>query len=112
MHKKLRWILLTVLVYFIVMSGDRVFLLFTSGHLKGISKNVPATFWMGVRYDLRELGILAVIMLLLSAIPFFNPFKTNSGKKFWIGFLSIVSVLVVFIYVIDALHFDYLAHRL
>jgi len=112
MHKRLTWILLTVLLFFIVMSGDRLFLLFTSGFLHGISTNLFHVLVLGTRYDLRELGILAVVMLLLGFIPFLDPFRSSFGKKFWLGLLSVLSALVVFIYVIDAMHFDYLSQRL
>jgi len=112
MNKKIRWILLTLLVYFFVMTAGRLFLLFTSGYLHGINKNIFNALWLGTRYDLRELGILTVLMLFIPLIPFLDPFKTSSAKKFWIGLLSLLSVLVVFMYVIDALHFDYLAQRL
>lgn len=112
MHKKLRWILLTTLLFFTVMSIDRFFLLFTSTYLHGISKNLFSAIWLGARYDFRDLGILAIVMLMLSFIPLFDPFKSPAGKKFWIGLLSFLSVFVVFIYVVDIIHFDYLAQRL
>ena len=112
MSRKISWILLTTLVFFVAISCDRFFLLFTSGHLQGMQSNVPKALWLGARYDLRDLGILAVVMQLISFIPFLNPFKSPFGRKFWIGLLSLLTVFVVFIYVIDAMHFDYLAQRL
>jgi phosphoglycerol transferase MdoB-like AlkP superfamily enzyme len=112
MHKKLRWILLTILVFFIAITSDRFFLLFTSGYFHGLSSNIFKALWLGARYDLRQTGVLAVVMLLLSAIPFSDPFKSAFGKKFWTVFLSMLSVLVVFIYVMDVMHFDYLSQRL
>ncbi|MCD6013498.1 MAG: synthase family protein [Flavipsychrobacter sp.] len=94
------------------MSIDRLFLLFSSGYLHGIAKSPLSAFWLGMRYDLREIGILAVLMLLLPLIPFLNPFRSSFGKKFWLIFLAILSVVAITFYVIDALHFDYLAQRL
>jgi phosphoglycerol transferase MdoB-like AlkP superfamily enzyme len=112
MNKKIRWILLTLLTYFTVMTAGRLFLLFTSGYLHGISKNLFKALWLGTRYDLRELGILTVLMVVIPLVPFLDPFKTSFAKKFWICLLSVLSVAVVFMYVIDAMHFDYLAQRL
>lgn len=112
MHQKIRWILLTCLLFLIIMSLDRVFLLFSSGYLQGIHKNLSGAFWLGLRYDLREIGILAVLMLLFSLIPTLNPFRSVPGKKFWMALLSLLSVAAISFYVIDALHFDYLAQRL
>jgi len=101
-----------VLVFFIVMACDRFFILFSSGYLHGVTHNLFRALALGTRYDLRELGILAVVMLLFSLIPFLDPFRSAVGKKFWVGLLSVLSVLVVFTYVIDAMHFDYLGQRL
>ncbi len=112
MNKKFHWILLTIFVFFIVMWVDRIFLFFTSGYLHGVSKNIFKTLWLGTRYDFREIGILGVIILLLALIPPLDPFRAGFGRKFWIGLLSVLSVVVVSVYVIDAIHFDYLAQRL
>lgn len=112
MHIKIRWILLISVVFFTLMSIDRIYLLSITGYLTNINTGVLNTLWLGARYDLRETGILALFMMLLSFVPFLNPFKSGFGKKFWLWLLSILTVLVVFIYVADTLHYDYLTQRL
>ena len=112
MHQRILWILKICFLFFILMTADRLFLLFSSGYLHGITKHIFSALWLGTRYDLREIGILAVVMMLLSFIPVLNPFNRVPGKKFWVGLLSVLSVIIVLLYVIDALHFDYLSQRL
>ncbi len=112
MRKKQTWILLTVITFFVIMSADRLFLLFTSAHLNGISKNIFSALWLGMRYDLRELGIVAFVMLILSFFRFLDPFRSGIGRKVWLVILSVISVVAVLVYVADTLHFDYLAQRL
>lgn len=112
MHRRILWILLTCCVFFILMEADRVFLLFSSGYLRGIAKSPADALWLGARYDLRELGILAIVMLLLSFVPVMDPFRSASGKKIWLVVLSSLALASVIFYIADALHFDYLAQRL
>lgn len=112
MRKKLQWILLTAATYFILFSLGRLYLFATSGHLSGITAGLPRAFVLGARYDLREIGILSAAMLLLSMFPFLNPFRSKAARKIWIILFSIISILTVFIFVADVLHFDYLRQRL
>ena len=112
MNKRLRWIIYTSVVFFIVSTLDRLALLYTSAHLHDIQGHTSGAFLLGARYDLREIGIVAVLMLLLGFIPLFDPFRSSFGRKFWSILLSIVSVVAIFLYVADMMHFEYLAQRL
>jgi phosphoglycerol transferase MdoB-like AlkP superfamily enzyme len=71
-----------------------------------------SAFLMGLRLDLRVVSILGLFMLLLSAIPFFNPFRNRSTGRWWNIFLSFVFLLILFFYVVDFFHYDYLKQRL
>jgi phosphoglycerol transferase MdoB-like AlkP superfamily enzyme len=87
--------------------------LVSSAHLSGISTGgIPGALLLGARYDLREICILSAAMLLLPLFPFLDPFRSKSGRRIWIVLFSIISVLTVFLYVCDVLHFDYLGQRL
>lgn len=112
MNRKFSWVLFTLLIFFFMMTADRLFLFFTSGYFRGVGKNRFQTLLLGARYDLRELGVLCILMLLLPLIRFLDPFRSAAGRRFWLGLLSILSVAVVVFYVIDAMHFEYLAQRL
>lgn len=94
------------------MALDRVVLLFASGYMRNVSGNIFQALWLGTRYDLRELGILALIMMAFPWIPIFNPFKSSFARKFWSGLLGLLTLILVLLYIIDFIHFDYLAQRL
>jgi phosphoglycerol transferase MdoB-like AlkP superfamily enzyme len=112
MNRKLYWILLTLLIFFVAMTTGRLFLFFSSGFFHGLSRNILWAFALGARYDFRELGILAVLMILLPLIRPLDPQRSNSGRKIWTILLSVLSILLVFLYIVDTMHFDYLAQRL
>jgi len=56
----------------------------------------PAVMWMGIRYDMREIGIMAVLMILLSAVPFLHPFYSRFGRKFHFALWFIALIVFLF----------------
>lgn len=108
--KLLRWIFSVVLVLLLVMSLAR-FIFYFSYNPPGKPFSGSA-FIMGLRFDARIACIAGLLMLLLCAFPFLNPFKNNRARRFWNIFLPAVFVLLVLLYVIDYYHFDYLHQRL
>jgi phosphoglycerol transferase MdoB-like AlkP superfamily enzyme len=50
--------------------------------------------------------------MLLTFIPFLNPFKNSSAKKIWNFLLPLLFVILLLFYFIDFYHFDYLHQRL
>jgi phosphoglycerol transferase MdoB-like AlkP superfamily enzyme len=112
MPRYIRWLLFIALVFLLLMSIARITLFFvfkTSG--QSVVRVLPA-FWLGLRYDLRDVGILFVFLLLLGAIPFFRPFERRLGKVVWFTLLGIAAVLLTFIYTVDFGHYSYLSQRL
>jgi hypothetical protein len=108
----MRWLLLIAIVFLVLMSIDRFALYFAfKSPLQHISHMLPA-FWMGVRYDLRDVGILSVLLLIIGAVPFLNPFQSKAGKYVWFTLLWIVAILFVAVYTVDFAHYAYLSQRL
>ncbi|MGN6399451.1 MAG: LTA synthase family protein [Flavisolibacter sp.] len=106
----IRWVS-SVVVIFLLLLG--FFRLFFYAWYKPAHYSFPAdAFVMGLRLDLRVVGILGLLMLLLCAVPFINPFKNYSAKKFWNIFLPLIFLVVLFFYVVDFFHYDYLHQRL
>jgi phosphoglycerol transferase MdoB-like AlkP superfamily enzyme len=70
------------------------------------------SFWLGFRFDAREVGIVCLLLLLTGSIPALHPFKTKAGKTVSLGLVLIFLVSLVFFYMIDFLHFRYLLQRL
>lgn len=110
--RQIRWLLFISLVFLLLMSVARIALFSffkTSGQT--VFHALPA-FWLGVRYDLRDVGILFVFLLFLGTIPLFRPFDRRLGKTVWFTLLGIVTVVLTFIYTVDFGHYSYLSQRL
>ncbi|MFN8251561.1 MAG: LTA synthase family protein [Ferruginibacter sp.] len=108
--KLLRWIFSVVLLLMMMMSLAR-YIFYLSYNPPGKAFSGSA-FIMGLRFDARVAGIIGLLMLLLCAFPFINPFKNHKARRFWNIFLPVVFVLLVLLYVIDYYHYDYLHQRL
>ena len=74
--------------------------------------NVSDSFLLGLRFDLRTIGLILLIVLILGSIPALNPFRTGWTKKFWLILLGLFSFVVCLFYFLDFAHYSYLAQRL
>lgn len=108
----IRWILSITLLSLVTMTIARIALLlvFNTRHYDFYQYLSP--IWLGIRYDLREVGIVGVIILLLGAIRPLNPFITTGGKRFFLITLYIYYFLLFSMYALDFAYFDYLHQRL
>ena len=70
------------------------------------------SFWLGVRFDLRYVGILSLLILITASIPILDPFRQKAGRN-WLFFLvTLAGLWVVFFYCVDFAHYAYLSQRL
>ncbi|MFL5742396.1 MAG: LTA synthase family protein [Flavisolibacter sp.] len=106
----LLWILSIVLLFLAVMILMR-FVFYFSYQPSHYDFPVRA-FVMGLRYDLRAVSILGLLMLILCSIRTLNPFKNPRAKTFWNIFLSLMFFFLLIFYVVDFFHYDYLHERL
>jgi phosphoglycerol transferase MdoB-like AlkP superfamily enzyme len=110
--KTVRLVFATGIIFLLIMSLLRLalFLAFsTQGHR---FMGVIPSFVLGIRYDLRYAGILALFMLLTGSLPFLDPFRTVAGRRFMRVVTGVAAFLLVFFYVVDFAHYSYLAQRL
>jgi phosphoglycerol transferase MdoB-like AlkP superfamily enzyme len=108
--KLLRWIFSVVFVLLAVMTISRL-IIFWSFNPPGKAFSGSA-FMLGLRYDARVVCIIGLVMMLLCAFPFLNPFKNFRAKKIWNILLPLVFIIMVFVLAVDYYHFDYLHQRL
>lgn len=108
--KLLRWIFSVVLIFLFVMTISR-FIIFWSFNPPGKAFSGSA-FILGFRYDARVVCVIGLVIMLLCAFPFLNPFKNFKGKKFWNILLPFVFSIMILVLAIDYYHFDYLHQRL
>ncbi len=106
----LRWILSVALIFLLVMTVSRL-IIFWRFNPPGKAFSGSA-FILGLRYDARVVCIIALVMMLLCAIPVIHPFKNLKAASFWNVLIPIAFILVILVLAIDYYHFDYLHQRL
>jgi phosphoglycerol transferase MdoB-like AlkP superfamily enzyme len=110
--KLTRWILWTGLIFLVLFTLMRLGLFMLSNQQSyGLSK-LGGAFFLGLRYDLRMISILLVIMLILGSIPALHPFTSKAGKRFWMIILGIATLFTLFFFSVDFAHYAYLEQRL
>ncbi|HNA17310.1 MAG TPA: hypothetical protein PK678_12355, partial [Ferruginibacter sp.] len=105
-----RWIVSVLLLFLLLMTLGR-FIIFWKFNPPGKAFSGSA-FIMGLRFDARVVCVIGLLMLLLCAIPYINPFKNSRAKTFWNIFLPVLFLLMILVLAIDYYHFDYLHQRL
>jgi len=110
--KLIRWILWTGLIFLVLFTLMRLGMFFLSNQQSYPLSHLGASFLLGLRYDLRMICILLLVMLILGSIPALHPFTSLRGKKFWMVLLGIVSFFVLFFFTVDFAHYAYLEQRL
>ena len=108
--KLLRWIFSVLLILLVVMTISRL-IIFWKFNPPGKAFTGSA-FIMGFRFDARVISIIGLVMMLLCAIPFLNPFKNFKAKKIWNVLIPMLFIIMVLVLAIDFYHFDYLHQRL
>lgn len=110
--KLTRWILWTGLIFLVLFTLMRLGLFILSNQQSyGLSK-LGGAFFLGLRYDLRMISILLVVMLILGSIPALHPFTSKAGKKFWMIILGLTTLFALFFFSVDFAHYAYLEQRL
>lgn len=70
------------------------------------------SFWMGFRYDAREVSIVCLLLLVTGSLPFLHPFRNRTGERVALMILLLSLLMIIVFYVIDFLNFRYLLQRL
>ena len=105
-----RWILSVMFGFLVTMTIFR-FLFFFSYNQPGKPFS-GSSFLMGLRFDLKFVCIMGLVMLVACSIPFLNPLRNSIGKKIWLVLLPLVFTATVLFYTIDYYYYDYLQQRL
>ncbi|AXY78225.1 alkaline phosphatase family protein [Paraflavitalea soli] len=108
----IRWMLWTgfiLLILFTLMRWGLYLFFNKQGNSLG---ELSKTFFLGLRFDLRTISIVLLIMLVIGSFRWLHPFVGQRGKRFWTIFLYIVVFLFLFLFVVDFAHYAYLVQRL
>src|SRR4051812_35442544 len=110
--KLVRWILSVGLIFLLTFTLMRLGLFFMSDKGVNSTGKLSSAFFLGLRYDLRYISILLLVMLVLGSIRFLHPFISNRGRIFWMVILALVTVFILIFFAVDFAHYAYLQQRL
>lgn len=98
------------IILLIIMTLARIgsYLYFTSHN----EQNLLSAFVLGLRFDLRTISLILLVILIVGSIRFLKPFNSRRHRNTWVVILSIIFTVLVFFYVIDFAHYSYLNQRL
>jgi phosphoglycerol transferase MdoB-like AlkP superfamily enzyme len=107
-----RWLLSIGLIFLVLFTCMRLglFLFFSKqGHSFGQLGN---TFFLGLRYDLRSISLILLPILVLGSFSALHPFQNRQARVCWMILLSLVTLFVLFFFMVDFSHYAYLVQRL
>ncbi|CAN5426281.1 hypothetical protein BH10BAC3_BH10BAC3_26400 [soil metagenome] len=97
--KTIRWIVVCAILLLILLTAYRycINLLFPN-LFAGIKTGLGNAFWYGLRFDVRIVGGLTLLMFLLSFYPGKHYFRSEEGKKvaLWVYGFFITMILVFY----------------
>ena len=108
----IRFIVAMALFFFVLMFVLRiaVYGYFAPAGLHGA--DIARSFWLGFRFDAREVGVVCLLLLIFGSVPALDPFSGKAGKIVAFSIVSIFLIALIVLYVFDFLHFRYLLQRL
>ena len=108
----LRWSLYTGIFFLILMSILRLIFFTWFNHLGLSWKEAGPSFLLGMRYDLRMVCVLMMVLIIFGSIIYFHPFRNGRSRTLWFWIMGLVSICFVFFYIVDFIHYAYLSQRL
>jgi phosphoglycerol transferase MdoB-like AlkP superfamily enzyme len=110
--KLIRFILILALVLILLMTLMRLALYLFFPNQGNDFSILSHSFLLGLRYDLRAVSIIMLIILLFGSVGKLNPFNSNMARKIWLNLLGAIILFLLFFYTVDFAHFSYLNQRL
>jgi phosphoglycerol transferase MdoB-like AlkP superfamily enzyme len=108
----IRWIVSLAIFLLVAMTVLRAGAWFMFARARVPLGQSGAAFSLGFRFDARIVASAMLPLLVLGSFPFFDPFKSTFGRRFWFSLLGLFSGSLLIFYVADFLHFSYLNQRL
>ena len=105
--KTIQWIIKIFIIYLCMFTAFRIatVILFKPNTI-GVMQLWPS-FWLGLKYDLRWIAIVLSPIIVLSIFKRFSPFHSVRTKKVWTIYLSVITLLIMFVYGADFGNFSY-----
>jgi phosphoglycerol transferase MdoB-like AlkP superfamily enzyme len=107
----IQWIVLTGFIFLLLMSLLRLSLVLSFNHPKHL-QGLLAAFVLGLRYDLRIVGIVSLLVFLIGSFKALNPIQKKAGRAISFSLWTLFIIALCFFYAIDFPHYAYLSQRL
>ncbi len=106
----IRWIFTVALFFLVLMLLLRIAAWISFAPTGLHTADAIKSFWLGFRFDAREVSVVCLLMLLTGLL--LDPFTRKAGKTLMFSILGIFLAALIILYVFDFLHFRYLLQRL
>lgn len=110
--KLIQWIISVGFIFLVLFTLMRIGLFAFFSRQNHSLGDVKDAFFLGLRYDLRIISLILVVMLVLGSITWLSPFRNRRAGNIWTGVLAVVTTLVLLLFMIDFAHYAYLVQRL
>lgn len=107
----IQWITLSGFSLLIVMFLLRLVFYFVYPPAVETPKILDA-FVLGLRYDLRIVSIVTLVVFIFGSIPPLNPVEKKAGKRIAFTLFTIFCVLIALFYTVDFANYAYLKQRM
>src|SRR5216684_3508394 len=96
--KLIRLIFAVGIIFLLIMSLLRLFLFLFFGKQGHSFEEVLSSFVLGLRFDMRYVGILSALLLITGSLPFLQPFRKPAGRKWALFLIGLSGFLIIFFY--------------
>jgi phosphoglycerol transferase MdoB-like AlkP superfamily enzyme len=110
--KTVQWIVKIFTIYLLIFTAFRIATVIFFKPDDTPWTELGPSFWLGLKYDLRWISIVLSPIAVLALYKKFSPFYNEIARKFWTGYLAIITLLVLFFYGADFGQFTYINARL
>jgi len=108
----IQWIFLAGIFFLLVMTILRLAITwFFPVPEKGFGNIFPSLV-LGLRYDLRIVCIVSLVLFLLGSLPFLHPLNKKAGRKLALVLWVIFIIVFMVFYMVDFTNYAYLSQRM
>ena len=107
-----RWVLQLFWIFLGVFTIFRIATLIAFKPSNEILSDLLPSFFLGLRYDIRWICISLALLLIFGSITSLSPFYSSRNKKWWIAYLTLITLFILVFFGADFGHFDYVRTRL
>jgi len=109
----LQWLFANCILYLTIMTLLRVAFL-GAFPPPAVSGDIPffKVFWLGFRFDIRIISIVALLSFILYLIPILHPFRHKAGKRTALTIWGVFTIALCLFYAFDFANYAYLSERL